>query len=155
MRFNDAIIGGVIIAFALAMMLYTLTFPTMPGQAYGPDLFPLVIGAGMVLCGLALVVRGLRAGDALMALGPWAEDRSHLINLALVPGVLLFYVGLSDFLGFVITSVIVLTVLLLRFGVARRTTFIIAPVTTLFIHTVFAKLLLVPLPWGLLLPIAW
>ena len=46
MRVNDAVIGGVLVLFALAMIWYTRTFPAMPGQDYGPALFPVLIGIG-------------------------------------------------------------------------------------------------------------
>ncbi len=155
MRANDAVSGVLIIIVAAAMMLYTRTFPSMPGQNYGPDLFPLLIGTGMCGCGLVLVVRGMRSGQALFELGPWAQDRNRVINLVLVPAALVFYVLASDALGFVIVSLIIMSVLLLRFGTSWALTAVVAPVATLVIHTLFAKILLVPLPWGILLPIAW
>ena len=42
MRLNDAVIGIALILFALAMIAYTRTFPAMPGQDYGPALFPVL-----------------------------------------------------------------------------------------------------------------
>lgn len=36
MRFNDAVIGAVLVIFAVAEILYTRTFPSLHGQAYGP-----------------------------------------------------------------------------------------------------------------------
>lgn len=155
MRFNDAVIGIVIIVFAAATILYTRTFPEMPGQQYGPALFPILISGGMIACGVLLIWRGVRSGDARITLGPWAANGHQVINLALVPGALIFYVLASDFLGFVIAAMIILMVLLLRFGAAVRTALAVTPTATLLIHTVFVKFLLVPLPWGLLLPVAW
>ena len=72
MRFNDAIPGVVVLLFAAAMLAYTLTFPAqMPGQEYGPALFPGLVAVGLVLCGLLLVARGVRAGGAWVSLGGW------------------------------------------------------------------------------------
>jgi len=59
MRINDAITGAVLVVFAIAEITYTRTFPSLHGQAYGPDLFPAIIGFGLVGCGLVLMVRGL------------------------------------------------------------------------------------------------
>ena len=44
-RINDAVIGAVLVLFALAMW-HTRTFPAMPGQDYGPAAFPVLIGIG-------------------------------------------------------------------------------------------------------------
>ena len=51
MRINDAVIGAVLVLFALAMMWHTRTFPAMPGQDYGPALFPVLIGIGFLITG--------------------------------------------------------------------------------------------------------
>ena len=46
-RINDAVIGASLVLFALAMIWHTRTFPAMPGQNYGPALFPVLIGIGL------------------------------------------------------------------------------------------------------------
>ena len=61
MRVNDAVIGAALVLFALAMIWYTRTFPAMPGQHYGPALFPVLIGIGLLLTGVVLIVSGLRS----------------------------------------------------------------------------------------------
>ena len=43
MRFNDAVFGFVLIAFAVAAGLATRSFPQIPGQEYGAALFPVRI----------------------------------------------------------------------------------------------------------------
>jgi putative tricarboxylic transport membrane protein len=50
---------------------------------------------------------------------------------------------------------VILVVLLRSFGCGLATTLAVALVTTLGIQALFARVLLVPLPWGLLQPIAW
>ena len=59
MRVNDAITGGVLVVFAVAEIAYTRTFPSLHGQKYGPDLFPMLIGVGLFICGVALIFRGI------------------------------------------------------------------------------------------------
>jgi putative tricarboxylic transport membrane protein len=46
-------------------------------------------------------------------------------------------------------------VLLKSFGSGLITAVVIAALTTLGIQALFARVLLVPLPWGLLQPVAW
>ncbi len=157
MRFNDAIFGVILIVFAIAVSAYTTTFPSLYGQDYGPDLFPLIIAGGLALCGVVLIIRGVaqRKTMPIVQMDDWASDRHTVINVVLLIGAIIFYILCSNWLGFVLTSLIILTVLLVRFGSGLMASLIIATITTLLIHAVLAKLLLVPLPWGVLQPVAW
>jgi putative tricarboxylic transport membrane protein len=157
MRLNDAVLGLVLIAFAIAEMAYTSTFPALYGQAYGPDLFPILIGTGFLITGAMLVIQGIasRAGAPLVEMGAWASDRRSVANFALVLLALVFYIAASDWLGFIPTAFVIMVVLLKSFGSGLVTTLVVALVTTFGIQALFARMLLVPLPWGLLQPIAW
>ena len=59
MRFNDAITACALMIFAIAEIAYTQTFPSLLGQNYGPDLFPRIIGVGLIATGFLLMVRGV------------------------------------------------------------------------------------------------
>jgi putative tricarboxylic transport membrane protein len=157
MRCNDAVFGIVLILFALAEIAYARTFPALHGQAYGPDLFPVVIGIGMMVCGGILIAQGLGspARAPMMTIGEWAADRRQVVTFVLVILSLLFYIIAADWMGFVPVSLIILIVLFRRFGVGWARALIAAAVTTLVIQALFARFLLVPLPWGLLQPVAW
>ena len=157
MRLNDAVFGVLLLLFSGAMIAYTRTFPATLGQRFGPDLFPILIGIGLAACGLVLVIRGVagRKDQPLVQLGAWARDVRNVANFALVLASLLFYILASDVLGFIPTALVVLVLLLVRFRVGLPAAFGIATATTLGIHTIFARFLLVPLPWGLLEPLAW
>ncbi|MCB1714554.1 MAG: tripartite tricarboxylate transporter TctB family protein [Candidatus Competibacteraceae bacterium] len=156
MRFNDAVLGLVLIVFAIAEIAYTTTFPQLPGQDYGSALFPRLIGAGLLLCGIILTVRGWRTRTAGWTdFADWVHDRISRTDVLLIPASLIFYILISDPLGFVPTAFILLLVLLLRYGNRLVLALPLAAVTTLVIHALFAKLLLVPLPWGVLEPVAW
>jgi putative tricarboxylic transport membrane protein len=157
MRFNSAVFGVVLLLFSAAMMAYTRTFPEMPGQDYGPALFPLLIGIALSICGVLLVFQGIRSrrNVPLVVLGDWAYEPRQRVNFALVVAALIFYIAVSEYLGFVPTAFVILAVLLVRFGTPLVTSLSVAAAATLVIHTLFARFLLVPLPWGLLQPIAW
>ena len=156
MRFNDAITGCVLVVFAIAEIAYTQTFPTLFGQSYGPDLFPRLIGFGLIASGLLLVVRGVlhkrRAGpdSRWVTPGPWLQQSDLKINLILVLLALVGYVLFSNWLGFIISSMLILSVLLYRLGSSIPLALIVATATTAALQLIFAKLLLVPLPSGLL-----
>jgi putative tricarboxylic transport membrane protein len=157
MRLNDAVFGVLLLLFSGAMIAYTRTFPATHGLRFGPDLFPILIGIGLATCGLVLVIRGVagRKDQPLVQLGAWARDRRNVANFVLVLASLLFYILASDVLGFIPTALVVLVLLLVRFGVGLLAALCIGAAATLVIHTLFARFLLVPLPWGLLEPVAW
>jgi putative tricarboxylic transport membrane protein len=157
MRLNDAIFGVLLIVFAIAEIAYTRTFPSLHGQAYGPDLFPILIGVGFLITGAILTLQGLaqRAAQPLVEVGAWAADRGNVVNFGLVLLALLFYIAASDWLGFILTAFVIMLVLLKSFGSGMVAALVIAALTTLGIHTLFARVLLVPLPWGVLQPVAW
>lgn len=157
MKFNNAVPGVILILFAIAEIAYTTTFPRLFGQDYGPDLFPILIGIGLFVCGVILVAQGIaeRGTVPLADIGDWAQDRGNLLNVALLIGSILLYILVSDSVGFIPLSLLILTTLLVRFGSSLGASLVIAASVTLIIHTLFAKVLLVPLPWGVLLPVAW
>ncbi len=77
MRANDILSGLALIVCSLAMIALTVSFPDFPGQKYGPALFPRILGAGLILCGAALVRNGLaarRAGAPWLELAPWTHE---------------------------------------------------------------------------------
>ena len=158
MRVNDAVIGVVLILFALVMIWYTRTFPAMPGQDYGPALFPVLIGIGFLVTGGILVVSGLARikTEPLFGGGEWLRSGPHVINfLAVVLG-LLFYILISDWLGFILTSLLLLFGWLVLFrGGKPLSSLAIALAVTLGVDYVFSQLLLVPLPLGVLQPLLY
>jgi putative tricarboxylic transport membrane protein len=83
------------------------------------------------------------------------KDPARLINWLAVVAAILVYQWVSEWLGFLPMAVAVLIALMKLLGVRTRTALLTSVVAALFIHTLFVKILLVPLPWGLLDPIAW
>ncbi len=148
--------GCVLVVFAIAEITYTRTFPSLFGQSYGPELFPRLIGFGLIGCGLVLIIRGVhhkrRAGEGGRWLEPgdWLQQSRLKLNLLLVILSLVGYVLFSDWLGFILTSMLILSVLLYRLGSSFLMALMIAAATTTVLQLVFAKILLVPLPAGLL-----
>jgi len=155
MRVNDAIVGACLIALAVAILVHIQGYPLIPGQKYGPALFPGVIAVGFIATGAILFVRGLRQGAPLLVPGPWLTRPALVTNYLAVCAALVFYVVAADPLGFIITSIVFLGVLFLKFGVRIMVALPVAIVSTLVMHTLFYKVLRVPLPWGVLERFAW
>ncbi len=76
-----------------------------------------MIAVGFIATGAILLVRGLRQGAPLVVPGPWLRRPALVTNFLAVCAALVFYVVAADPLGFVITSIVFLGVLLLKFGV--------------------------------------
>lgn len=157
MRFNDAVFGVVLMVFALSVWAYSGAFPEMPGQAYGPALFPRVIAAALLVCGLILAVKGLRhlQTSAWVSLGEWARHPRQVADFALVPLSLVLYIVLSEPLGFIPVAFSLLVMLFCSNGLRVPRALVLSAVTTLVVHTAFYQFLRVPLPWGLLQGVAW
>jgi putative tricarboxylic transport membrane protein len=156
MKLSDSLAGALAVIFGIALILYSRTFPPMPGQAIGPGLFPSVIGWGFVVFGALLIrVARTRPATPAIAFDDWARRPRMVLNFALVIADLAFYATVVNWLGFFITATIFVSVLWLAFGVRRTLILPLALAVTLGVHYVFYSALRVPLPWGLLGGIAW
>lgn len=157
MKLNDAIFG-LVLAVLGGLVLFTVqSFPKIPGQKVGPALFPGLIAAGILACGIVLIVRGWLARKA----APWVmagdglRSPRHAAGLALLIASVLFYIFVAEKLGFLPTAVIILTSMFYVLRVPLGRSLLIAVIASLVIHFMFYKLLRVPLPWGVLVNYSW
>jgi putative tricarboxylic transport membrane protein len=152
-RANDALVGAILLIVSLAVMWHVQSYPEMPGQPYGAALYPFMVSAGLATVSLLLIVQGLRSGQPVLKLRSAARGR--LLAFWVTIGSLLFYIVFAEPLGFIVCSLLMLTALLWSYGVRRVLVLPVAVGATLLIHLGFYKLLKVPLPWGVLQPLAW
>lgn len=155
MKVNDAIVGAALAALGIAILIHVQGYPTIPGQKYGPALFPGLAATGLVACGALLIRRGVRTGAPALVIAAWMRSPRHVANFFLVVGALVFYVVAAESLGFVPTGFLILAVLFWKLGVRWPVAAPTALVATLAVHFLFYKLMRVPLPWGMLQPLAW
>jgi putative tricarboxylic transport membrane protein len=155
MKFNDATVGALLVALAIAILVHIQGYPLIPGQKYGPALFPGLIAVGFIATGALLVARGVRSRAPLVRFAAWLGFPALLTNFLAVVTALVFYILAAERLGFIPTGVILLLGLFVKFGVSAGRATLIALIATLAIHTAFYKLLRVPLPWGVLERFAW
>lgn len=157
MKINDVFSGLLIGAFGAGIYAHANTFPPLAGQNVGPNMFPQLIAAGLMICAVILVFQGVKTlkTEAWITLPDWFGQGRIAFGFLLIPIALVFYVAVSETLGFLPTAVILLLALFLTFNVRVRTALIVAIVGSLVIHFLFYKLLKVPLPWGLLGSVAW
>jgi putative tricarboxylic transport membrane protein len=159
MKVNDAVFGLVLAALGGAVLVAVQAFPRIPGQSVGPALFPGLIATGLCVCGVLLVLRGLRARararEPWAAWDDWVRSPRHVLALAVLLGSIVFYIAASGWLGFLPTAAIILMAMFSVLRVPPARALLLALAATLVIHFAFYKLLRVPLPWGLLTPYAW
>ncbi len=160
MKFNDALWGATLLLFAAALGWHVRSFPNIPGQSVGPYALPGALAVGLGVCGALLVFRGLRQlrtpdGGGWVTLPAWFAARPQVIGFAVLVCVNALYLLAADRLGFIVVGTAYLSALMAVLQVPLRRALLSGALMTLLIHTVFYKLLKVPLPWGLLQPVAW
>ena len=157
MRINDAIIGALLLVFAIAIVATAMQLPAMPGQPYGAATFPVLIGAGFGLVSLALIARGIAEWRSVpgYAAAEWGRSPRVWFRMALTVLLVALYIAFSDSLGFAVSSFLVLVLLLLALQVRAWMAVGIAALATLVIQQAFGVLLRVPLPRSDLFGFLW
>jgi len=157
MKFNDTLSGAALLALALAILFTIQSYPTIPGQNIGPAAFPGLLASLLAVCSVLLIFKGLRNKEhtAWVEFGDWMQSRFHARNFVITIACLVYYIVLSDKLGFLICASTILMTMFWALEVKKTWIVPIAVLVTLFIHTVFYKGLRVPLPWGVLMPLQW
>ena len=155
MKFNDAVFGAVLLLLGVAVLVHVPSFPPIPGQKYGPAIFPGLVAAGLVACAVLLIVSGLRdrATEPWFEAGAWTRSRRHVAAFAVTIVGTIAYVLLANAVGFLIVAPLILVAMFVAYGVRRNVAIVTAIVVTLVIHFAFYKLLRVPLPWGVIRPL--
>ncbi|MBL8323620.1 MAG: tripartite tricarboxylate transporter TctB family protein [Rubrivivax sp.] len=150
----DLGIGLALSLLAAAVLWSARGFPVVPGQKLGAGFLPMLVGAGLLACGLALLWRGLRPARAGGPPQPGATGRpaEHYGSAAVIVAVVAGYLLLADRVGFLIVAPLGLMAMFRAFRVAWLPTLAWALGGTLLVHLAFYKLLRVPLPWGVLRP---
>lgn len=152
MKVSDFTLALVLLAVALAMAVGALSFPPMPGQAFGPKLFPNIVAAGFALCALALIMRAIKSKTLNISIvrPEWWNESGRRGTLAILLGSIVVYTLLIERVGFVLTTFALLTTLMRRLGASWRATVFASFLGTASTYIMFAYWLRVPLPPGLL-----
>lgn len=133
-----------------ALVLWSArSFPNVPGQKLGAAFLPMLIGAGFVLSALVLLRRRQPAHDAGSGVPAGSE---HFGSSAVTIAAVVFYIAVSDALGFLLTAPLCLFATFLAQRVRLGPALAWSLGGTLLVHVAFYKLLRVPLPWGMLTP---
>jgi putative tricarboxylic transport membrane protein len=161
MQLSDRLTGLFLIALGGAAAYAGSRLPPVPGQQIGPNVFPMVIGGGLILCGTLIALKighhfeeeaeadlAAHSAQAPADKQPWWRGLMALLP----PGLLLFYVLAVERLGFLVTAAAMVLATALGLGARLRLAVPLALVAPIAVHLIFSKLLRVPLPMGLLSP---
>jgi putative tricarboxylic transport membrane protein len=173
MQLSDRVTGLFMVALGGLAAYGGSRLSPVPGQQIGPDVFPLVVGIGLAICGgmiafgvgrhyeeeaeadLAKItgqITGQMSTETGEADAPSAWWRG--LKALVPPALLLFYVLAVDRLGFLPTAAVMVLVTSVALGARLRLAVPLAIGAPPFVNLVFSKLLRVPLPSGLL-PLPW
>lgn len=169
MHLSDRVTGLFLVALGGVAAYGGSRLPPVPGQQIGPEVFPVVVGIGLALCG-AMIAVGIgrsyedeaeadlaRISAENEADGvPAAAHHSRWWELRVLipPALLLFYYYTVDRLGFLPTAGVIVLIASLALGARARLAIPLALLAPLVVNLIFLKLLRVPLPSGLL-PLPW
>ena len=151
MQRTDRWVGLALALLGIAVMVSARSFPNVPGQKLGAGFLPILVGAGLFVCALALVVRSLRTA-AYAQQGAEEERREHFGSSLAIIGAVVGYIVLADRVGFLIVAPLCLIATFLALRVKLSHALLWALAGTIAVHVAFYKLLRVPLPWGILRP---
>lgn len=144
----DRGVGLGLTLLALLVLESARHFPNVPGQKVGAGFLPMLVGVGLLVCGLALIWRSRRApAEAATARAPEQVWPALVVVAAIV-----VYVLAATTLGFLLVAPLVLLAVFKTLRVAWRPALLWALCGTVAVHLVFYKLLRVPLPWGVIRP---
>jgi putative tricarboxylic transport membrane protein len=168
MKVSDRITGLMLVVLGGLAYWGGSLLPPVPGQQVGPDVFPMVIGAGLVICGLLIMIGIGRtfeeeeaivtsaSGDVVKA-DELEPDRGLVENFVsggwkvlIPPAALFFYYFASEKLGFWLTGTVMIFALAWSQGAKLKWAVALAVIAPMCVHLVFYKLLRVPLPAGIL-----
>jgi putative tricarboxylic transport membrane protein len=169
MHLSDRVTGLFMVALGGLAAYGGLRLAPVPGQQIGPNVFPLVVGIGLAICG-GMIAFGVgrhyeeeAEADLAKITGQFAPETGEAaessawwrrLKVLVPPGLLIFYVLAVDRLGFLPTAAVMVLVTSLALGARLRLAIPMAIGAPLLVNLIFLKLLRVPLPSGLL-PLPW
>jgi putative tricarboxylic transport membrane protein len=163
MLLPDRITGGAIATLGAAAFFFGSKLPPVPGQQVGPSAFPMAVGAGLLICGVLIVLGiGRKFEEAAEAEVASHSSQEMMLPLPawrnwlalLPPALLIFYALASERLGFLPTAAVMILAASLAFGARLKLAVPLALIAPFMINLIFLKLLRVPLPGGML-PFPW
>jgi len=151
--------GIILLSLGLAIAWKANKFPVLAGMPYGPGLFPTIAAFGLSLCGVLILISSLMSKRPVPTIEEPAEKNNRgyrpLLNGLGVIAAVIFYATLLEPVGFHLVSFLTLFFLFMLLQGKWIFSFLLASGVTTGVHFIFYSFLHVPLPWGILEPLAW
>ena len=147
MKLNDRLIGALAIVAGIAVISGTFGFRDIPGQQFGSEFFPRIIGVAIIGVGILQVLLA-RSGPAF-TWPDWVKGPA-VVRIFSVLGLSLAWLFTVDSLGFLLATGLLISVVSVVAGGRLLVALGVGVVATAVLYTVFALLLRVPLPRGVL-----
>ena len=143
---RDQVTGAISIVLGVLVAIATIQMPASGMRNdVGPKVFPAICAAGLILCGIGVMLKK----NGKQSRG---YTKRELGRLALISLVVLVYVILMDFVGFLIPTALVLYILSTMFAeklsIPRWKRALFSVVVTAAIYLMFVKLMALQLPGG-------
>jgi putative tricarboxylic transport membrane protein len=141
-------IGVVGLVFSVGYIGMSIPFPLGELDQPGAGVFPLIVGAGMILASLVTLWEGWQMDKAAQVDLPDGTDRKRLFSLL---GLLFGYILMLPWLGMIIVTMLFCVLLLRVLSDLSWLRILVysAMISTAF-YAVFVTLLKVPMPRGML-----
>lgn len=141
------VIGAIFLLAGVTFVVGSIGFPDAVGRSDpGPAFLPRVVGVGLIACAIPHLLRVPAPGAA----DEQYPDRDALGRIALVFVAMVAYAYLLRELGFILTTTVFMVVTLWLASARKPVVLVLLPLlTALGLHFIFAEMLNVPLPRGL------
>lgn len=152
MKLNDAILGAAFLALSIWIAASALAMPRMAGTAIGAGTFPLVVAAMMAMGGLALTLSGVKTWRRapVAQLSDWLSSRPALTRAGASIVFVVIYAALGEWIGFpLLVPPMMIALLWLTTG-RPLASVILGCLISAGVWLLFARVLMVPLPLGLM-----
>jgi len=112
MRVSNTAIGVFLIIFSAAVLWYVQSFPSLENGYPGPSLFPSVLAVMFILCGIGLIIQGVKKREKLLKFDTGSLTLPGLLNILFVLGTIVCYIFFAEYVGFLIFSFVVMLILM-------------------------------------------
>ncbi len=137
---NRHIVSLVMFFFGIFLIGYS-TYSLGDFSEYGAAFMPSVVGAGIIIFALTDMLSHKNEDE--VPLVTWHEIKFVLI----VSGLIIFYIFCVDYLGFILTGLIITAPLMMKYARARPVySFMTSLGVVVGVYYLFTAVLLVPLP---------
>ncbi|MET3506461.1 tripartite tricarboxylate transporter TctB family protein [Halalkalibacter oceani] len=148
MAIANFIFIAIVVTISLLVLVTTKSFPMGDYTVgFGPGFFPVITAMIMLGLSLLLIIQTIRTKDKSL----FNMNMKALKFPAILVGLLIIYSIMLEYVGFFLSTVMILTVTMIAFKTRLVKSLIISVVITALLYVGFKLVLKVPLPEGIVM----